>query len=79
MVTTLKERTIQHQINQMSIIKLIELWEETEKQVMSIELAKVREWLMNALEAKNPEAYNRWMESEYTKPEDDMPRTYFLN
>jgi hypothetical protein len=73
-----KEATVQHMINRMSVQKLIELWEETEKRIISIELAKVREWIMNALEAKNPEAYERWLNSEYTTPESDMPRTYFI-
>ena len=47
-----KEKAIQHTINKMSIEKLLDLWEETEKQVISIELAMVREWIMTALEAK---------------------------
>ena len=72
-----KEKAIQHTINKMSIEKLLDLWEETEKQVISIELAMVREWIMTALEAKNPDAFNRWMDAEYTTPESDMPRTYF--
>ena len=73
-----KEAVIQHTINRMTVDKLLDLWEETEKQPISAELATVRGWLMTALEAKNPEAYTHWMEAEYTTPESDMPGTYFL-
>lgn len=79
MNTPLKEQTIQKQINQVSVAKLIDLWEETEHRPTTAELARVRGWLMEALEHKNPEAFNRWMSTEYKNPTDDMPRTYFLN
>lgn len=51
--------------------KLCELWNETEKQPITLELAKVRGWIMEALESKNSAAFDLWIEN------DGDPAVYF--
>ena len=51
-------------IKSASTKKLLELWELTESMNRSQELAIVRGWLMDELEARDPEGFDRWMDSE---------------
>jgi len=44
--------------------QLLEMWELTECMKYSLELATVRGWLMDELEARDPEGFDRWMCSE---------------
>ncbi len=44
--------------------QLLELWELTEQMNRSLELPIVRGWLMDELEARDPEGFDRWMDSE---------------
>ena len=44
--------------------QLLELWELTEQMALSPELTIVRGWLMDELEARDPEGFDRWMDSE---------------
>lgn len=57
-----REEMIVSKLSTLKTGKLIELWNETEKQVTTLELSKVRGWLMEALENKNPAAFDAWME-----------------
>ena len=56
-------------LKSLPVKNLIELWDETENQHaasgMTVELAEVRGWLLDAMEAINPDAFDAWME-EYT-------------
>lgn len=56
-------KTIEQKIARFSIAELISLYEHTEKLEITNELAVVRGWLMNELEARNPEAFDAWLES----------------
>ena len=51
-------------IKSASTKKLLELWELTESMNRSQELAIVRGWLMDELEARDPEGFDRWIDSE---------------
>lgn len=48
---------------QMSIPALAELFDLTDARQVNAELALVRGWIMDALEAKRPEAFAAWMEN----------------
>jgi len=56
----------------LSTKRLLELWDETERrheaEGMTIELADVRGWIMDALNAKNPTAFDAWMEDYDSEP-----------
>ena len=52
------------QIKNASTKKLLELWDLTENMKHSQELAIVRGWLMDELEARDPEGFDRWIDSE---------------
>lgn len=51
-------------IKNASTQQLLELWELTERMERSPELPIVRGWLMDEMEARDPEGFDRWMESE---------------
>ena len=70
-----KEQTIIKSLKAMSLGKLIELWNELDKKEMTVEVGKVRGWLMDALEAKNPEAFDNWIENCHIN---DRVESYFL-
>lgn len=59
----------------MSLGKLVELFEATTN-VKDPMIATVRGWLMDAIEAKNPEGFDAWLESEL--PSDAALRAYVL-
>lgn len=64
-----KEQTIINNLKGMSVNKLIDLWNETDKKEVTPEVARVRGWLLDAMEAKNPEAFDAWMEDYESIPE----------
>jgi len=48
----------------LSIENLIKLWNETNKMdKKTLELAEVRGWIMDALEAKNLDGFNNWIDA----------------
>ncbi len=67
--------TMKCQLNQMPTKKLCELWAEIDKKPISGEVATVRGWVMDALERRNPEAFDKWLEDDDGNP----PEVYFLN
>lgn len=42
---------------------LLDEWELTTN-MKGLEVAKVREWLLDELESRNPEAFNEWLDGE---------------
>lgn len=50
--------------------QLLEDWEETERAPMPMtpELALVRGWIMDELEARDPEAFETWLEQNTASP-----------
>ncbi len=63
-----KSKTPAH-IKNASTKKLLELWDLTESMKHSQELAIVRGWLMDEMEAHDPEGFEAWMDSEDPKAE----------
>ncbi len=57
-------------VNNASLTKLLDLWEATINMEWSQALADVRGWLMDAIEAKNPEGFNAWLEEDTPRDED---------
>ena len=51
-------------IKSASIKQLLELWALTERMALSPGLPIVRGWLMDELEARDPEGFEAWMDSE---------------
>ena len=60
---TSKEKQIIKMIKGINTEKLVELWNHTEKQEMSAEVARVRGWIMEALESKNKVAFDNWIDA----------------
>lgn len=61
-------------VKSMSTKKLIETFIETGK-INNENMPTVRGWLMDELEARNPEAFDAWMDSEACADE-DLPKYY---
>jgi hypothetical protein len=74
--TEVKVLAVNITLKKMTIQKLIELWNETSKQELTSELAMVRGWIMDALEFKNPEAFDKWVDNCQSN---DNLEAYFLN
>lgn len=62
-------------LTKMSLSKLVELFEATSK-IADPMISTVRGWLMDAIEEKNPEGFDAWLDSELAS--DEALRTYVL-
>ena len=60
-------------LKSLSIETLIELWELSDKR-NEPEVPTVRGWIMDAMELKNPKAFENWMTGDASMP----ARSYFL-
>lgn len=56
-----------------TVQQLVEDFEETNKQKMTVDLSYVRGWIMDELELRNPTAFEQWIDKG-----NDSPRKYFL-
>ena len=72
---TRKEQAAINTLKGMKVERLLNLWQETEKTEMNLETARVREWLMTALETKSPAAFEAWMLDE----QDRGPEAHFTH
>ena len=54
--------TATDKIARMTTAQLLDAWREIDAKPMTPEVAIVRGWLMDALEARNPEAFAAWLE-----------------
>lgn len=63
-------------IRDASTEQLLEMWELTESIKPSLELATVRGWLMDELEARDPDGFNAWLDDEDPNA---SPRTHIKN
>ncbi len=59
---TSKEKAIIKMMKSNSTKTLIELWNHSEKEEMNAEVARIRGWIMEALESKNKRAFENWIE-----------------
>ena len=62
-------------LSRMSLERLVDLFEETTNK-KDPNIPTVRGWLMDAIEAKNPEGFDAWLESELAS--DETLRNYVL-
>lgn len=61
-----------------TLAQLLNCWDMTERMTYSAELAITRGWLMDELERRDPEAFARWLDNDYSQhPELDTPRAWF--
>lgn len=61
-----------------TLAQLLNDWDITERMTYSAELAITRGWLMDELERRDPEAFARWLDNDYSqRPELDTPRAWF--
>ena len=49
----------------LSLEKLLELWDEVSKKKTTVEVAEVRGWILEAIEDKNPEGFNEYLDGFY--------------
>ena len=59
-------------VKERNTAQLVEMFEITDTQEMTPDLATVRGWIMDELQARNPEAFDDWITSD-----DDSPRKFF--
>ncbi len=75
---TKNELLISHALSELPASKLCDLWEETEKYFISLQLFNVRGWIMDALAAKDPIAFSNWMNNDYSEnPAGDSPKYWY--
>ena len=51
-------------IAKMSLEQLIEIWKEIDKKKATKEIIKVRGWLLDELEKRNKEAFDKWIDDD---------------
>ena len=66
---TVAEREAREIISNATLADLLDEWELTSK-VNDPHISIVRGWLMDEFEKRNPEAFNKWLDSDYPKDED---------
>jgi len=71
------EETANKLLAQFSIKQLCEQWEVTNKQSVTIELAKVRGWLQNELERRDQVKFDSWINCPDVDKM-DHPELFFL-
>ena len=63
---------------QRTMAQLLDDWDVTERLPITPELAMVRGWIMEEFERRDPDAFDCWMDNDYTQyPEKDTPRAWF--
>ena len=57
--------------------ELLNIWEETEKQITTAELYMVRGWLLDIMKERDPHGFDKWMDNEDITI--DNPRQFLFN
>lgn len=70
---TAAEAKAREMISNLTLADLLDEWELTSK-INNPEIYTVRGWLMDELESRNPEAFDKWLDSD--EPTDEMLREY---
>ena len=70
---TAAEVKAREMISNLTLADLLDEWELTSK-VNDPEITTVRGWLMDELESRNLEAFDKWLDSD--EPTDEMLREY---
>ena len=70
---TVAEQKAREMISNLTLGELLDEWELTTTN-NSTEISTVRGWLMDELEKRNPEAFEKWLDEDY--PEDSDLKYY---
>lgn len=70
---TRAEQKARELISNLTLAELLDEWELTSK-IDNPEIYTVRGWLMDELESRNPEAFNKWLDQD--EPTDEQLREY---
>lgn len=70
---TTAEAKARDMISNLTLADLLDEWELTSK-INNPEIYTVRGWLMDELESRNPEAFDKWLDGD--DPSDEMLREY---
>ena len=70
---TKAEEHARRKIAALTLRDLIRQWELVDRMAISVEVAMVRGWLMDELRKQDPEAFDRWIDSD----DDDNVRHFF--
>jgi len=70
---TTQEQTARNMLNKHTTEGLIQLFEETNNNRVTEDVAMVRGWIMDVLEARDVEKFDAWLDSIQ-----DSPRAFFL-
>ena len=70
---TAAEQKAREMISNLTLAELLDEWELTSK-IDNPEIYTVRGWLMDEIESRNPEAFDKWLDSD--EPTDEMLREY---
>jgi len=57
--------------------QLLEMWEETEKQLTSLESFRLRGWIMEVMEERDQEGFDAWMDNEDISK--DNPKNFLFH
>lgn len=71
------EKKARAMLSRLSIEQLIKEFDMTEAIPISLELSMVRGWIMDELEKRNPEAFDRWLDLDY--PDNESLKKLYLN
>lgn len=71
------EKNARAMLSRLSIEQLIKEFDMTEDIPISLELSMVRGWIMDKLEKRNPEAFDKWLDLDY--PDNESLKKLYLN
>lgn len=71
-----KEKLARKVLGNMTLEDLLNMWELTANSINSSEAFMVRVWVMNELESRNPNAFNKWLNQ--ACPTDESLRNYMM-
>lgn len=71
------EKNARAMLSRLSIEQLIKEFDMTEDIPISLELSMVRGWIMDELEKRNPETFDKWLDLDY--PDNKSLKNLYLN
>lgn len=69
------EKNARTMLSRLSTEQLIKEFDMTEAIPISLELSMVRGWIMDELEKRNPEAFDKWLDLDY--PDNESLKKYY--
>jgi hypothetical protein len=71
------EKNAKDMLSRLSVEQLIKEFDMTEDIPIRLELSMVRGWIMDELEKRNPEAFDKWLDLDY--PDNESLKNLYLN